>query len=116
MDFFLSSNNSIKLAEWWCDLESNFIRIYELYNKNEWAFYEWTFLLESEFSICNPMINTFSFLNDICLKYAVEFFGESWHYKWANFCSEIIIRLIIEWKKIEAENFFMEKTIFNPKI
>lgn len=111
MNKYISLELAKKLAENWCELESDeYIDVL-----NDWSY---------------PL---YDILNDICVKYAKEFFGnemvralcshcEENEFNWCSVCKDHynsitmnIFDIIKSWKKQEAENYIFEHCLFNPK-
>jgi hypothetical protein len=131
---YTSLELSIKLAEAGCELGS------EIYitNNAEYGVIKKFSLMDlddDEFSnllVCEDdqgiQKNYYSYdiLNDICVKYAVEFFGEhyiktgihgetTWNEKAYKIRARYILELLQEGNKQEAETYIWENCKFNPK-
>lgn len=125
-DNYTSPDLSKKLAENGCELETSahvceFEKreiIVDLLNCDGQ-------LLEAQYGKLIKKTKTFDILNDICVKYAKEFFGEyippkkvspfldrpPLDYRGA---SEMILRMLQNGDKQEAENLIWEHCLFNP--
>lgn len=91
------------LAENWCELESEWY-----WNEKDQQRYQnitWRI-------IWDEWLPAYDILNDICCKYAKEFFGDR-YWKWTT--ASNILFLIQDWEKKTAEEYIWEHTIFNPK-
>lgn len=109
---YISLKLAIKLQQNGCDLEPSGRYLPTNSTKN--------FSLEK----CPPK---FDLLWDVCIKHAKEFFGEGkcpesknlipdfLFQKRGQFQAYNIITLLMEGKKQEAEDYFWEHTLFNPK-
>ena len=71
-------------------------------------------------------IPAYDILNDLCVKYAKEMFGEEWirhkdypdmknQYRSYVIHTDLIFRLMRQNKKDEAEKYLWEHSLFNPK-
>lgn len=126
MNIYTSLELNKQLSEWGCELESELI-LQTLHNK------EWTLVRSKDIKELNDYEKTvrenfiresnmkvypaYDILNDICVKYAKEFFGTKdgkWTFqKWES-VSTMVFLLIRNWKKKMAEDYILEHTIFNP--
>ena len=102
MDKYISLELAKKLAENWCELESEY-----------WYNDIWEFKWIDEQKRLYP---AFDILNEISVKYAKEFLPEEVLDDWTY--SEIpqweIITLLEKWKKQEAEEYIWSNCLFNP--
>jgi len=113
---------SLKLSKWLynnkCNLDNDY---YWVENHNK----EWN-ICYREYIQLQDNYPAYDILNDICCRYAKEFFGEElydseitgekyFQYSW-SFHSETILSLLQQNKKQEAEEYIMEHCKFNPKI
>ena len=121
MNKYTSLKLAKKLAENWCELESeyayygDYVSEIEYFLSHDWSIEQW-----------RKLIPAYDILNDICVKHAKEFFGEDdidvsnsalyriTHLPAWVYVSENILSLLQQWKKQEAEDYILKHTIFNP--
>ena len=121
MNNYTSLELSRKLNENGCELES------EMFRRGEKLTNESFFRKRKKFinvigHIDIKNIPAYDILNDICVKYAKEFFGEldmskyDEPYRYPNrYYPKEILNLLQENKKQEAEDYIWEHCLFNPK-
>jgi len=107
---YISLETAKQLKEWGCELES------------EWCFRYLPFS-ESEYQICrrdeavgiyaSNIIPVYDILNDICVKYAREFFGEPASYVEYSL-PHTVLSFMMEGKKQEAEKYILDNCLFRP--
>jgi hypothetical protein len=126
-DFYLSFPTCKKLQEWGCDIAPNHLTFYTDEGEVDG-------LVRTE--CMDSVILRYHLLEDICCTHAREFFGEikkrcvsdnimgnSDHLEFRTiterrgykYHSKKILELLQQGKKDEAEKYFLENTIFNPK-
>ena len=115
-----TTHTSLELSKWLqengCEIEG---RMYWRSPAPAHGYNEWT--LSGYNSHCTENIPAYDILNDICVKHAKEFFGDSK----TCFCdacylsnlthTQHIFCLISRGKKQEAEDYIKEHCLFNPK-
>ena len=118
-----SKELSKKLADNGCELETISYNIY-LTNKKEWLS---SVNHKDSYIKYHRHINTYDILNDICVKYAKEMFGEeegdftlydseeTFFTKKYLVHTSVIFPLIQQNKHQEAEDYIWEHCKFNPK-
>ncbi|HUS49221.1 MAG TPA: hypothetical protein VMZ91_03605 [Candidatus Paceibacterota bacterium] len=106
---------SLELSKW---LQENSC---EIENENVWADVdvidkkEKRLTTRSIMAFCGQtdiIANAYDILNEICIKYVKEFWGDS---KWKKEHRHMVFDLLQQGKKQEAEKYIMEHSLFNPK-
>ena len=100
-----------------CNLESDWYWIKPFKTQ------EWELVNKSDWSLNNhhEFYPTYDILNDICIKYAKEFFGICKEYKDDGFntpyyqSARWVLHFLQQNKKQEAEKYIWEHCKFNPK-
>ena len=129
-DFYLSLDSCKKLKEWGCNLKTN--AWYSCIEDNWDIPYphrlelliqdKYTKSIDMMWIMCKDSCKTYHILEDICVKYAKEFFWDFWEFKHKSQCFGDILgflsdiwQLLKENKKQEAEECILENCVFNPK-
>ena len=138
MDFYLSLETAKQLKEWGCNLSSKYIWQWidsvlesdlaklslDYDNLFLWEIQNWIFLTEyedirekyriniKENTIYTEKANSYHLLEDICVRYAKEFWGDE-EQEWYHTYN--IMDLLQHNKKQEAEQYILDNCLFNPK-
>jgi len=137
MNCYITKKTAKQLKDWGCELKSNLMHSKFMgcaenkeFKLNDHFTEEYINNFNNKYSTTFKFYYAYHILEDICVKYAKEFFGEDERVVIVETCNfahhEIekkyipghtayIIDLLQQNKKEEAEQYLLSKCIFNPK-
>jgi len=132
MNYYLTKETAKQLKDWGCDLKSEKTHQIQFALQHFWTIGNTGYGLDAKdlSDVDCKEYNAYHILEDVCVKYAKEFFGEEERVVIVETCNfahhEIekkylpghtayLIDFIQQNKKQEAEKYLLKHTIFNPK-